>query len=298
MAAQRPSLRRPGALVTVSMLLVAACGSAPSPVPSVALVPSATPIWSPTPAATVPATPEPSPSPTPAVDAAAGLTIASPYSLQELDAATEQQLRSQFSTLLQSNLATVGLRRITEGQTAVGVLELVRFGPGQVTNATWDQLLSTFEAAVNVKLKSATIGDVQVATGKGINLGYAVIRIPDGVIEVQTQNAAPFDVARALVAGNAKLGTPGTDPAQAAACKSQKAAGNEIHVYSSLPLGGTNTPHTRSSTRASTTRRPPRTATGTARSRPRTPTRPRMTRPRWCTSAPTTRARRSCRSRS
>jgi branched-chain amino acid transport system substrate-binding protein len=45
-------------------------------------------------------------------------------------------------------------------------------------------------------------------------------------------------------AGSGATGSTTGDPAQAAACKSQKAAGNEIHVYSSLPLGGTNTPQT------------------------------------------------------
>jgi branched-chain amino acid transport system substrate-binding protein len=45
-------------------------------------------------------------------------------------------------------------------------------------------------------------------------------------------------------AGSGATGSTTGDPAQAAACKSQKAGGNEIHVYSSLPLGGTNTPQT------------------------------------------------------
>jgi len=45
-------------------------------------------------------------------------------------------------------------------------------------------------------------------------------------------------------AGSGATGGTTGDPAQAAACKSKKASGNEIHVYSSLPLGGTNTPQT------------------------------------------------------
>ncbi|HEY4188864.1 MAG TPA: hypothetical protein VGM28_00455, partial [Candidatus Limnocylindrales bacterium] len=39
-------------------------------------------------------------------------------------------------------------------------------------------------------------------------------------------------------------GTTG-DPANAAACKNKKGSSStEIHIYSSLPLGGTNTPQT------------------------------------------------------
>ena len=45
-------------------------------------------------------------------------------------------------------------------------------------------------------------------------------------------------------AGSGATGGSTGDPAQAAACKGKKASGNEIHVYSSLPLGGTNTPQT------------------------------------------------------
>ena len=45
-------------------------------------------------------------------------------------------------------------------------------------------------------------------------------------------------------AGSGATGGTTGDPAQAAACKGKKASGNEIHVYSSLPLGGTNTPQT------------------------------------------------------
>jgi branched-chain amino acid transport system substrate-binding protein len=49
----------------------------------------------------------------------------------------------------------------------------------------------------------------------------------------------------AAASGGGSTGSTTGDPAQAAACKSQKAAsGSEIHVYSSLPLGGTNTPQT------------------------------------------------------
>ena len=45
-------------------------------------------------------------------------------------------------------------------------------------------------------------------------------------------------------AGSGATGSTTGDPAAAAACKGKKASGNEIHVYSSLPLGGTNTPQT------------------------------------------------------
>src|SRR6185436_16244717 len=45
-------------------------------------------------------------------------------------------------------------------------------------------------------------------------------------------------------AGSGATGGTTGDPSQAAACKGKKASGNEIHVYSSLPLGGTNTPQT------------------------------------------------------
>jgi branched-chain amino acid transport system substrate-binding protein len=50
--------------------------------------------------------------------------------------------------------------------------------------------------------------------------------------------------ASAAPAGSGATGGTTGDPAQAAACKGKKASGNEIHVYSSLPLGGTNTPQT------------------------------------------------------
>lgn len=48
----------------------------------------------------------------------------------------------------------------------------------------------------------------------------------------------------AAASGGGSTGGTNGDPAQAAACKNKKASGNEIHVYSSLPLGGTNTPQT------------------------------------------------------
>src|SRR6478672_6146775 len=50
--------------------------------------------------------------------------------------------------------------------------------------------------------------------------------------------------AAAASGGTGATGGSNGDPSTVAACKGKKATGNEIHVYSSLPLGGTNTPQT------------------------------------------------------
>jgi branched-chain amino acid transport system substrate-binding protein len=55
-------------------------------------------------------------------------------------------------------------------------------------------------------------------------------------------SAAPS--AAAASGGTGATGGSNGDPSTVAACKGKKASGNEIHVYSSLPLGGTNTPQT------------------------------------------------------
>ncbi len=59
-------------------------------------------------------------------------------------------------------------------------------------------------------------------------------------------SAAPSAATSAAASGAATGGTQG-DPAKAAACANKKgASSSEIHVYSSLPLGGTNTAQTTS----------------------------------------------------
>jgi len=57
-------------------------------------------------------------------------------------------------------------------------------------------------------------------------------------------SAAPTSGASGAAASGGTSGATTGDPASAAACKDKKGSGNEIHVYSSLPLGGTNTPQT------------------------------------------------------
>src|SRR6476619_7511243 len=60
-------------------------------------------------------------------------------------------------------------------------------------------------------------------------------------------SAAPSTAAGSAPAGGSAAAGGGTtgDPASAAACKDKKGkSSSEIHVYSSLPLGGTNTPQT------------------------------------------------------
>jgi len=62
-------------------------------------------------------------------------------------------------------------------------------------------------------------------------------------------SAAPSTAAGASAAagGSAAAGATNGDPASAAACKNKKgSSSSEIHVYSSLPLGGTNTAQTTS----------------------------------------------------
>jgi branched-chain amino acid transport system substrate-binding protein len=63
------------------------------------------------------------------------------------------------------------------------------------------------------------------------------------VLALAACNAGTASTAPSAGASGATGGTTG-DPASAAACKDKKGSGNEIHVYSSLPLGGTNTPQT------------------------------------------------------
>src|ERR1044072_4314399 len=64
------------------------------------------------------------------------------------------------------------------------------------------------------------------------------------VLALAACNAGTPSPAPSAGAGGATGGGTTGDPASAAACKDKKGSGNEIHVYSSLPLGGTNTPQT------------------------------------------------------
>ncbi len=117
-------------------------------------------------------------------------------------------LRAQFSTMLGPVPATIGLRQVMKGNDRVAVVEMVRFPPGAVTDATWAQLLAGLEAAFNVKLKTTKVDGIPVSTGTGIKFGYAVMRLADGFVELQTLTDQPLAVATSLITANPDIADP------------------------------------------------------------------------------------------
>lgn len=198
--------RRPmaAALLGVAML-VSACGGAaatPSPTPS----PTVAPTVAPTP------TPSPTPTPTPAspsasaaVDPAAGLAIADPYTLKELDAAAAETIQGAMEKGMGafSSVIHVGLREVQKAGSTVGYVMVIEFPAGTLSDTTYNGFLSGIASTGDSTWKVVKVGDYAISTGTMSGLSVGMFKAGDAVMLIMSPTASEIvPIATALIEAN------------------------------------------------------------------------------------------------
>jgi hypothetical protein len=211
---------RASRLLAVVMVgfLVAACSPAtvapspsasPPPGAALSLTPSPTPSPSDTPA------PTPSPSENPSVapsastaaapDPAEGLAIAPPFTLASLDPVVDAAFRRQFTASAggAAGLVDVGGRNALKSGALAGVIFVIAFPTGLMTDAAYQTLLTGLQTSMKATLTATTISGTKVSSGATPTGGLGVFRVGDHVILVLTPASTDVTpVATALITAN------------------------------------------------------------------------------------------------
>jgi hypothetical protein len=192
-------------------LLFAACSPSAALSPSPSRDPSAAPSLSaastpaPTPSPTATPLPTPSPSAPAAVDAAAGLKIAAPYTLAPLDPTLEATFRQQISTSMGSLAGLIGFggRNVVQNGAPAGFAFVISMPPGVLTDTTYRTLLQGIEGGTQMTFTTATIAGTEVSSGTAATGALGVYRDGDRIVMVVAPTAAAFTpVTKALITAN------------------------------------------------------------------------------------------------
>jgi hypothetical protein len=189
-------------LILVVAVLLAGCApgallTTASPSPSPSPTPSPTPEPTPTEA--------PTPSPSVAVDPAAGLAIASPYSITELDAASAAAIATAMETSLGgfSSVIHVGTRTVEKARAVLAYVMVIEFPTGMMTASTYQAMLAGMAASGKTTFKTTTVSGLQVSTGKMATTFVGVFDIGDHVLMVLAPAAADvIPISKALITAN------------------------------------------------------------------------------------------------
>jgi len=207
-ASSPPTRLRRLLLATPALLLgatIAACGSsapASNPLPSIA-VPSIS-----LPSITLPSIPVASVGPGASVgtgvDAAAGLTIDAPYSLNPMPPALEQVIETQMASSLGAAGSTVsfGFRQVGGG-TGTPILMVMGFPSGSLSASAYQAALGGITANTAATFKTTTVDGVEVSTGTAATGGIAVFHIGDHLLAILgTTETEGLAIATALIGAN------------------------------------------------------------------------------------------------
>jgi len=193
-----PRHRLAAALLGFS-LVAGACGAsgptaAPvTPVPTIAPAPATA---SSTPAPTATPTTAPTPAPTAtltagasasaAIDPAAGLAIAAPYQLAELDSATGAALQTSIEAGLgtYATLFHIGTRQVTKAGKPAAFVMVMQFPAGTLTEATYQVVLGGIAASSKATLKVNDVAGTPVSTGTLSTVSVGIFKAGDDVILV------------------------------------------------------------------------------------------------------------------
>ena len=178
-------LARIGSLLLASSLVVTACGATSSSVPSATVTPSAAPAPTPVPSATP--SPSlalaPSPSASAAVDPTAGLLIAPPYTLSELDPTTAATIQGALAKGMGAfaSVVQVGTREIQKNGTTVAYVMVILFPAGSLTDTAYKAALGGIEASANTTFKVSKVAGYDVSTGTMSTLSAGVFHAGNAI---------------------------------------------------------------------------------------------------------------------
>jgi hypothetical protein len=202
----RTALRPWAAALLGVAMIVSACGGAsatPSPTPSPTPTAAPTPTPSPTPSPT--AAPTASPSASAAVDPAAGLAIADPYTIKELDAAAAETIQGAMEKGMGAfaSVIQVGTREIQKAGTTVGYVLVIAFPAGTLTDETYKGFLAGIATTSTSTWKVVKVDNYSISTGTMSGISVGMFRAGDAVMLIMAPSAAEVvPIAKALIAAN------------------------------------------------------------------------------------------------
>ncbi len=193
-----PRQRLAAALLGFALVAGACGGSAATaapvtPVPTIAPAPAtASPTPAPTATPTIAPTPTAAATPTPAaiasaaVDPAAGLAIAAPYALVDLDPATAAAIQGSIESGLgaYSGLFHVGTREATKSGKLAAYIMVMQFPAGTLTDSTYPAVLGGIAASSKVPFKPTDVAGTSVSTGTLSTVNVGVFRSGDHIVLV------------------------------------------------------------------------------------------------------------------
>ena len=162
-------------------------------------MPSPTPSPTPAPTATT------APSASAAVDPAAGLAIADPYTLQELDAAAAETIQGAMAKGMGAfaSVIHVGMREVQKAGTIVGYVMVIQFPTGTLSDTTYNGFLAGIASTGSSTLKVVKVGSTSISTGTMSGLSVGMYRAGDAVMLIMSPTATEVvPIAKALIAAN------------------------------------------------------------------------------------------------
>ena len=121
------------------------------------------------------------------IDAATRLTIAPPNRLGELNPEFVAALRQLLAAMTPvSTWVTLGARSVRSRDITIGVVLVMAFPAGMLTDEAYQGAMAGASLTVNVKLKTSTLLGIKVATGSVAVGGVAMFRAEDRIIMVET----------------------------------------------------------------------------------------------------------------
>jgi hypothetical protein len=209
------------AAATITISLLAGCGTSTSPsapaattdaasvAPTLAPTPTPAPSIAPTPSPTTVPTEAPSASPTPAptatptvpkVDPAVGLKIEAPFKLTELDEVVAAMVDAGFQASLGSfaDMVEIGTRQVTRKGDAVGFVMYVRLPGMPATSAA--ALVSGAASGLTGKVTKVRIAGHDVRIGMNAGQWAAVTSFDGGLLmAITTTKKSATEVMTALL---------------------------------------------------------------------------------------------------
>jgi hypothetical protein len=180
------------ALVLIAVFVAAACSPAASATPSPTAFPTPTPTVVPSASIVI-------------NDPTVGLTIGPPYQLAALDPAAEASIRQQISGSIGSfgGLFDIGLRQVTANGAAAGIVMVMAFPSGVLSEATFEAALGGFQSSLGVTFTKSDVSGVTVSSATNTSAGYAAFQNGDNLVLVITPpGGQPDAIAQGLISPN------------------------------------------------------------------------------------------------
>jgi hypothetical protein len=139
------------------------------------------------------------------VDPAAGLAIASPYSLVELDATTATAMQTSIEQGMGAygGLIHVGTREVDKGGTLAAYVMVLAFPTGTLADATYQAVLTGMSANATGAFTSNSVMTTTVSTGVMSTVNVGIYKAADAVMVVLALDKTQvLPIAAALISSN------------------------------------------------------------------------------------------------